>query len=154
MSPLEILFLPLGWALRGKRADAGLSVARAPELATENRLELTSDAFRDGEVIPAKHCGFGIGDNVSPALHWSKPPDGTRTLLLVIEDLDTPTKRPAIHTAALFDATTATLAEGELTPDNQRFRYLPNHRGRTGYIGPRPLPGHGPHHYQFLSLIL
>lgn len=51
--------------------------------------------------------------------------------------------------AAFFSPGTTHITEGELTPDNTRFTYLPERRGRTGYQGPRPLPGHGVHHYHF-----
>jgi hypothetical protein len=36
-----------------------------------------------------------------------------------------------------------------LTTDHPGARFLPNHRGRTRYLGPRPLPGHGAHRYRF-----
>ncbi|GHF86700.1 hypothetical protein FHX82_004500 [Amycolatopsis bartoniae] len=146
MKLLELLLMPLGWLLRGKRADERLSVTR--ELSTTDSITVLS-TFAHGEVIPSIHCGFGIGKNVSPALRWQHLPEGTRTLLLIIEDIDTPTTRPAIHTVALFDAAIPELEDGALTRDDPRFRYVPNHRGGTGYVGPRPLPGHGTHRYRF-----
>lgn len=71
------------------------------------------------------------------------------TILLIMEDIDVPKSRPSIHLIALFAPETDGFAEGELTPDNPRIRYVPTHRGRIGYIGPRALPGHGLHHYGF-----
>ena len=42
--------------------------------ATIAKLNLTSDAFRDGEAIPAQFtCD---GGNRSPALSWGEPPEG------------------------------------------------------------------------------
>ncbi|GAA5170630.1 MULTISPECIES: YbhB/YbcL family Raf kinase inhibitor-like protein [Amycolatopsis] len=149
MKLLELLLTPLGWLLRRERADEALSVTRAPELTTSDRIEVTSPAFRDGETIPARHCGPGIGVNTSPALRWRGLPARTRALLLIIEDVDTPTAKPGIHTVALFDAAVSELEEGALAAEDGRFRYVPNHRGRTGYVGPRPLPGHGTHRYRF-----
>lgn len=70
-------------------------------------------------------------------------------MLLVVEDIDAPTSRPIIHTIALFAPETAEIGEGQLTPDNSSIRYVPAHGGHTGYRGPRPLPGHGPHRYGF-----
>ena len=36
-----------------------------------------------------------------------------------------------------------------LTPDAPGFRFLPRGGKPGGYAGPRPLPGHGVHHYRF-----
>ena len=55
MHPVEALLLPVGWLLRNRRPAEAASIANAPELATGNRITLTSPAFRDGQVVPAKH---------------------------------------------------------------------------------------------------
>lgn len=149
MHPVEILLFPLGRALRGRRADATASIANAPELASDNRIALTSPSFGEGQEIPAKHCGQFIGEEISPALTWDTLPAGTKDLLLVFEDLDVPIKTPAIHTIAAFAPTDTGLAEGALTPKDPGIRFLPNRIRQTKYVGPRPLPGHGPHHYRF-----
>lgn len=149
MHPVEALLLPVGWALRNRRPDAAASLANAPELATESRIVLTSPNFVDGQVIPAKHCGIFIGDEISPALAWSALPAGTADLVLVIEDLDNPGATPGIHTIAAFAPTAGGLPEGALTPENPGVRFLPNPRGQAKYVGPRPLPGHGAHRYRF-----
>ena len=39
-------------------------------------MQLTSTAFEDGGPIPTKHTGEG--EDVSPVLHWTNPPDGTK----------------------------------------------------------------------------
>ncbi|MDN3358551.1 YbhB/YbcL family Raf kinase inhibitor-like protein [Actinomadura sp. DC4] len=149
MHPVEVLLLPVGRALRNRRPDEAASIANAPELATGNRIALTSPSFGDGQVIPAKHCGPFIGAEISPALAWDSLPAGTTDLVLVIEDLDNPGAVPGIHTIAAFAPAEGGLPEGALTPDNPGFRFLPNHRGRAKYVGPRPLPGHGAHRYRF-----
>ncbi|WP_036495562.1 YbhB/YbcL family Raf kinase inhibitor-like protein [Nocardia sp. BMG111209] len=149
MHPVEILLLPLGWALRKRRSDESASIADLPEFATANRIVLTSPNFRDGEVIPAKHCGLFIGDEISPALTWDELPAGTADLILVIEDLDVPTAAPGIHTIAEFAPRSGGLPEGALTPEDSGFRFLPNRRGQAKYVGPRPIPGHGTHRYRF-----
>ncbi|GAA2365880.1 YbhB/YbcL family Raf kinase inhibitor-like protein [Dactylosporangium salmoneum] len=149
MHPVEVLLLPLGWALRGRRPDEAASIANAPELATGNRIALTSPSFRDGQVIPAKHCGLFIGEETSPALAWDALPAGTTDMLFVLEDLDNPGAVPGIHTIAAFAPAEGGLPEGALTPDNPGIRFLPNRRGQARYLGPRPLPGHGAHRYRF-----
>ena len=149
MHPIEICLTPLGRALRRRRPDESRSISRAPELATEHRLAVSSPSFGDGEVIPAKHCGWLIGDDVSPALAWDGLPTGSRQLVLIIEDLDAPGSAPRIHTVAAFGPLDGGLAEGALAPDAPDVKFLPVH-GRAGrYAGPRPLPGHGPHRYRF-----
>lgn len=149
MHPVEALLSPIGRLLRTRRPDEAASIANAPELATSNRLTLTSPAFRDGDVVPAKHCGVFIGKDVSPALTWSALPEGTQGLVLVFEDLDSPGPTPAIHTIAAFAPIDGGLAEGALTPTDPRFVFLPRPHHPAAYIGPRPLPGHGTHHYRF-----
>jgi phosphatidylethanolamine-binding protein (PEBP) family uncharacterized protein len=147
--PLEVILSPLGFALRNRRPDEAASIANAPELATDTHFALASSAFADGQEIPAKYCGQFIGDEVSPPLTWGALPAGTQDVVLILEDLDTPTATPGIHTIAAFAPQGDGLAEGALTPTDPGIQFVPNHRGRADYVGPRPLPGHGPHRYRF-----
>lgn len=50
--------------------------------------KLRSSAFSPAETIPARYtCD---GDDVSPPLVWNEPPEGTRSLALIVEDPDAP----------------------------------------------------------------
>jgi phosphatidylethanolamine-binding protein (PEBP) family uncharacterized protein len=149
MHPIDLLLRPLGWAFRNRRAGETGSLANASELATPNHIDLSSPNFRDGGVIPAKHCGKFIGQDISPALTWGTLPAKTTDLVLMMEDLDSPGKAPRIHTIAAFPATAGGLAEGALAPNAPGIRFLPSQRGPGKYAGPRPLPGHGPHQFRF-----
>jgi Raf kinase inhibitor-like YbhB/YbcL family protein len=149
MNPLIQLLTPLGWVLRNKRPDEKLSVRHHTALAAPRTIELTSPAFGPGGTIPDRHCSMDMGPNLSPALSWAGVPAGARQLLLILEDIDVPMSRPSLHTIALLDPATRSVAEGELTPGNPAIRFIPALRGRTGYFGPRPLPGHGIHRYGF-----
>ncbi|MDQ6636344.1 MAG: YbhB/YbcL family Raf kinase inhibitor-like protein [Candidatus Dormibacteraeota bacterium] len=149
MSLLEIIFTPLGWLLRGKRAGEERCIGHAPQLASDVSIALSSPAFTPGESIPAAYCGGGLGDNISPALTWSGPPAGTAQLLLVMEDVDVPFSHPGLHLIALLDVGATGVREGALNDGAPKVRFVPDRRGRTGYIGPRPLPGHGVHRYRF-----
>ncbi len=51
-------------------------------------LTLTSDAFANGQSIPAKYSC--VGKNISPALAWNDPPAGTQSFALIVDDPDAP----------------------------------------------------------------
>jgi len=149
MNPLMHLITPLGWMLRNKRPDPALSVRNNPTLSAPRTIELTSPAFPDGGTIPDRNCSMDLGPNLCPALAWTGVPDGTRRLLFVLEDIDVPMSRPVLHTIALIDPAVSALAEGEMKPGHPSIRFIPAQRGNQRYFGPRPLPGHGVHHYGF-----
>jgi Raf kinase inhibitor-like YbhB/YbcL family protein len=51
-------------------------------------LKLSSPAFSDGAMIPAKYsCA---GENISPPLKWDKGPPGTKSFALITDDPDAP----------------------------------------------------------------
>jgi phosphatidylethanolamine-binding protein (PEBP) family uncharacterized protein len=149
MNPLIQLLSPVGRMLRNKRPDEQLSVRHNKALAAPRTIELTSPAFGPGGTIPDQHCSADMGPNRSPALSWTGVPAGTRQLLFILEDIDVPKSRPGLHTVALLDPSTTSVAEGELKPGHPAIRFLPTMMGRKGYYGPRPLPGHGIHRYGF-----
>jgi Raf kinase inhibitor-like YbhB/YbcL family protein len=49
-------------------------------------MTLTSTAFPDGGMIPARHAQ--MGRDMSPALSWSGAPDSTRSFVLLVHDAD------------------------------------------------------------------
>jgi hypothetical protein len=97
-------------------------------------VELTSPDFRDGEPVPARHtCD---GDDVSPSLAWSEPPEGTVTFALCLDDPDAG-RYPFTHWLAWgLEPAPGGLAEGEPAPAEGR-----NDFGAPGYRGPCPPPG-------------
>jgi phosphatidylethanolamine-binding protein (PEBP) family uncharacterized protein len=149
VSLLATVLQPLGLLLRRKRPDERLSVRHAAQLAGPRGIDLWSPDFAAGATIADRHCSMDLGPNVSPELRWTGVPPGAAQLLFIIEDLDVPASRPGLHTIALLPADTGGLPEGALAADNPGLRFVPNPRGRIGYIGPRPLPGHGIHRYRF-----
>jgi hypothetical protein len=114
---------------------------------------LGSADFEDGSNIPPRNAGSGVGDNVSPELHWSGVPEETKELVLVLEDPSVPLPRPYVHLVARgIDPRSGGLPEGALSIENApRFGIALEQgtQGELGYGGPRALPGHGPHAYHF-----
>jgi phosphatidylethanolamine-binding protein (PEBP) family uncharacterized protein len=149
MHPVEALFLPLGKAFRNRRAGEAASMFNGPAFAADAPLSLTSSSFADGQEIPAKHCATFIGANISPDLKWGLLPAGTVQLLLVLEDVDGPGKTPNLHTVAAFGSDVDRLAEGALGRGAAGIQFQKWHGLAGRYSGPRPLPGHGTHHYRF-----
>ena len=51
-------------------------------------IKITSSAFEDGGLIPAKYTCDGA--DVSPPLQWNKVPEGTKSIALICDDPDAP----------------------------------------------------------------
>jgi phosphatidylethanolamine-binding protein (PEBP) family uncharacterized protein len=153
MTPLSCPGMPLlGQLLRRFRAGEARSPLAGPKYAAAGHIDITSTAFTDGGAIPQKHTGKGVGDNVSPELQWTGVPPECKQLVLIMDDLDVPLPKPLMHTIAVIDPYLGGLAEGELKPGTTGVRLIKAF-GDT-YVGPRPIPGHGPHHYRFLVFAL
>jgi Raf kinase inhibitor-like YbhB/YbcL family protein len=60
----------------------------APIPEADMTLELKSEAFVNGQSIPAKYAC--TGRNISPPLTWSDPPAGTQSFALIVDDPDAP----------------------------------------------------------------
>jgi len=105
-------------------------------------MELTSSAFAEGQPIPRRHSCEG--EDLSPPLLWTDVPDGTSALGLIVDDPDAPGGSFTHWLAWGLDPASDGLGEGEAAPVEGR-----NDFGQTGYSGPCPPPGHGPHRYFF-----
>ena len=112
------------------------------ENATPSQLKLTSDAFKDGQAIPVRFTCDGSDER--PVIHWTDPPGGTRSFALVVDDPDAPggTFR---HWGVYDIPGSARFLGGEERIGTE----VVNDFGKTGYGGPCPPKGHGPHHYHF-----
>lgn len=111
---------------------------------------LTSAAFADGQPIPERH-GHASGD-LSPELAWVDVPTGTEELVLLVDDPDAPIAGGFVHwVVAGLSPTRAGLGEGEVASEAVHGA---NGFGTTGYLGPAPPPGDGPHRYVFRPLAL
>jgi Raf kinase inhibitor-like YbhB/YbcL family protein len=123
-------------------------------------LEVTSPAFRANERIPRRHAYDGEGDNVSPALAWSKAPEGTREYALVCDDPDAPRPEPWVHWVVYRIPAGATGLPAGLERKGGPLENPPgamqgkNTWDEVGWGGPLPPPGHGVHHYRFRVMAL
>jgi len=145
----------LGTLLKNRRGRDSHSAWNRPNLQGPELLIVTSERFGEGEEIPLEHAGKRVGgNNLSPDLTWSPPPPETTELLLVVEDLDVPTSKPAVHCLVLIDPLRLDspnhLPPGALAAHEPAagVRVLRSTISR-GYHGPEPIKGHGPHRYTF-----
>jgi Raf kinase inhibitor-like YbhB/YbcL family protein len=123
----------------------------ATEAVVTNQLTLTSDAFSQGQSIPAKYTC--VGRDISPALAWGEPPAGTQSFALIMEDLDAPGGVWVHWVLYNIPPETRNLVEdlpvtGKNVPEGQGSPFTgKNSWGAIGYGGPCP-PG-GTHRYVF-----
>lgn len=117
-------------------------------------LTLTTTAFEDGSIIPAKYTQ-SVTDFVSPALHWTNVPANTVSFVLIAHDPDVALEKKTtdvLHWMAFNIPGTAT-GLPEAVPANAMLSdgtvQAKNRRGLVGYLGPGA-PAVGPyHHYTF-----
>ena len=139
----------LGNLFRRVRAGAHRSPLAGSGFAAPESITVTSSAFTDGGAMPKSSAGKGVGDNTSPPLRWDGLPPDTRQVVLIIDDVDVPLPRPLLHSVAVIEPTVEGVAAGSLQPGTTGMRFIRADLGHRGYAGPRPIPGHGPHHYRF-----
>lgn len=116
-------------------------------------IQLSSNAFANGGMIPGKHTGEG--EDVSPQLSWDKVPEGTKSFAVICHDPDAPLISANgtygfVHWVLYnIPAATRSLEEGcgHFTPGQNNF-------GNQAYGGPMPPNGHGDHQYYFWILAL
>jgi phosphatidylethanolamine-binding protein (PEBP) family uncharacterized protein len=146
--------MSIGGLLRSVRSSPARSPLAATGFDAASTIAVTSPAFVDGGPIPRRHAGDGVGDDVSPELHWSGVPAAAAALVLLLDDVDVPLYRPLFHSVAVLSPDAEGIGEGEFTDATAGLRIVGTMLGKHGYSGPRPIPGHGPHRYRFHVLAL
>ena len=142
----------VGRALQGVRGSAAdLVCADEAFAAVPEVIQLTSPAFAQNGEIPPLYTEDG--ERISPPLVWIGVPPEAESLVLLIEDQDSPTPRPLVH-AILADMkpTDGELAAGALPSPGHAGQDLG--MGRNSYmqrawLPPDPPCGHGAHRYVF-----
>lgn len=117
-------------------------------------LELTSPDFDPGQPLPlfAWSSDRG-GEDRTPALEWSAPPEGTRSIAISCFDPDAPTGSGFWHWAAYnLPASTTSLPSGDGTAASLPGDavVLPNEPRLERFVGAAPPPGTGVHRYFFV----
>lgn len=111
-------------------------------MGEEGNMILSSKAFEEGTSIPARYTADG--KDISPPLEWEGIPDGTQSLVLIIDDPDAPDPAAPrmiwVHWV-LFNIPPDTTG----LPEGVKTKKLPagtgegmNDWNRTGYGGPAP----------------
>lgn len=113
--------------------------------------ELGSLDFAEGEKLGATF--IADGENLSPELHWSNLPEGTKSIAVTMYDPDAPTTSGFWHWGVYnIPATVSGLARGAGQKSDAGIPgaiTLFNDAGTQAYYGPQPPQSHGPHRYLF-----
>ena len=117
-----------------------------------SEMQVTSGAFDSLGRIPKRHTGEG--ENVSPALAWADPPEGTKAFAVICHDPDAPLVKPGAYGYVHWVLYNLDGSSASLDPATPAGTAGVNDSGKTGYTGPMPPPGHGLHHYYFWVLAL
>lgn len=120
---------------------------------------LQSKTFEDGQMMPKKVANTNasgknancVGENVSPELHWTDVPAGTKSLVLLMFDPEGRTPFGVSHWVAYgIDASKVTgFAEGATSKDSDQYVGGKSLMGVGHYSGPCTPPSQTPHHYTF-----
>lgn len=102
-------------------------------------LIVSSPAFKHDGVIPPKYTCEG--DNINPPLQIANIPEGTQTLVLIVEDPDAP--KGIFDHWVLWNIPPIGTIEENSSPGISGE----NGAGKTGYYG--PCPPSGTHRYYF-----
>jgi Raf kinase inhibitor-like YbhB/YbcL family protein len=146
MSRVLRVIAALAITICGCRIDNG-SGGASEEKSRSMAISVSSSAFKEGDMIPAKYtCD---GNDVSVTLRWTGVPEGTKSIALISDDPDAPAGTWVHWVMWNIPPAVCELAEGvspkSQLPDGSRQGI--SDFGRPGYGGPCP-PG-GTHRYYF-----
>jgi Raf kinase inhibitor-like YbhB/YbcL family protein len=123
---------------------------------------LGSTTFQDGRMMPKKVANSQanmatnancVGDNVSPELHWTGVPEGTKSLVLLMFDPEGRAPSGVSHWVAYGISPSVTgFAEGEASKSSDKYVGGKSLMGVGHYSGPCTPPNTTPHHYTFVLI--
>ncbi len=139
----------------------GLGLA-VPAANAAGVFTLRSKTFADGHMMPKKVANSKansqgnpncVGQDVSPELHWSNVPAGTKSFALLVTDPDARNGAGAMQTVLYgIPASITGLAEGALSKASDKFVGGKNYAGAGTWSGPCTPPHTAPHHYTFIFI--
>ncbi len=109
---------------------------------SQTSMELLSSAFNNNDFIPQKYtCD---GEDINPPLVIKEVPEGTKSLVLIVDDPDAPMKVWVHWLVWNIPPSVKEIKEGEKVEGAVEGL---NDFGRNSYGG--PCPPYGTHHYHF-----
>ena len=119
---------------------------------------LTSPAFKDGTPLQKRNAGDRkenpncIGENISPPLSWSSPPEGTKSFALTMVDPEGRGGQGVVHWIAYGIPVSVTgFTEGEVSKPSDKYVGGKGSAGLGTYQG-LCTPRGAPHHYTFVLI--
>ncbi len=144
-------------ALTTAGAFALSTLLPAPAARAADVLTLTSPALQDNGTLATKNACSDkqrtpncVGENISPPLAWSNPPEGTKSFALLLFDPEGRAPAGVSHMVLCgIPADVKGFAEGELSKPSDKFVGGKNLMGVGIYFGPGTPPNTDWHHYTF-----
>jgi len=129
----------------------------APTARAADVLTLSSPAIQDNGTLATKNACSDkqrtpncVGENISPPLVWSNPPEGTKSFVLLLFDPEGRAPAGVSHMVVYgIPADVKGFAEGELSKPSDKFVGGKNLMGTGTYFGPGTPPNTDWHHYTF-----
>lgn len=111
-------------------------------------MKVYSPDFKNGEVIPSVFtCD---GEDISPEIKWEGVPEGTKSLVLIMDDPDAPVGVFTHWVVYDIPVTESHLPRNfPKVPEVNGIKQGVNDFRKVGYGGPCPPRGHGFHRYFF-----
>lgn len=133
------------------------SLLAVPAARAADVLTLSSPAIQDNGTLATKNACSDkqrtpncVGENISPPLAWSNPPDGTKSFALLLFDPEGRAPAGVSHMVVYgIPADVKGFAEGELSKPSDKFVGGKNLMGTGTYFGPGTPPNTDWHHYTF-----
>src|ERR1700720_3897043 len=141
------------------RATSGVfavvSIFAVPMARAADVLTLTSPAIQDNGTLATKNACSDtqrspncVGENISPPLAWSNPPDGTKSFALLLFDPEGRAPAGVSHMVVYgIPAAVKGFAEGELSKPSDKFVGGKSTLNQAVYWGPGTPPNTDWHHY-------
>ncbi len=126
------------------------SLLAAPTAQAADVLTLTSPAIQDNGTLANKNACSDkqrspncVGENISPPLAWSNPPDGTKSFALLLFDPEGRAPAGVSHMVVYgIPADVKGFAEGELSKPSDKFVGGKEPDEPGGLLGPRHAAEH------------